>query len=96
MMLVANARAWDKLSPEHRKVIEEEGKRAGQKARQDVQDKEKWYIAEMAKAGVQTTEPDVSKFRALMGPAYKAVREWVNDDKTWETWAGFVEAARKK
>jgi TRAP-type transport system periplasmic protein len=96
MMLVANARAWERISPENRKVIEEEGKRAGQKARQDVQDKEKGYIAEMEKAGVQTTEPDVSKFRALMGPAYKAVREWVNDDKAWEQWAGFVEAARKK
>lgn len=96
MMLVANARHWDRLSAEHRKVIEEEGKRAGQKARQDVQDKETFYIAEMAKAGVQTTEPDVAKFRALMGPAYKAVKDWVNDDKTWEQWAQLVEAARKK
>lgn len=96
MMLVANARHWDRLSPEHRKVVEEEGLRAGQKARKDVQEKEKWYIAEMEKTGLKTTEPDVGKFRALMGPAYKAVKEWVNDDKAWEQWAGFVEAARKK
>lgn len=96
MMLVANARAWDRISADNRKIIEEEGKRAGQKARQDVQDKEKFYIAEMEKTGVKTTEPDVSKFRALMGPAYKAVKEWVNDDKAWDQWAGFVEAARKK
>lgn len=95
MMFVANARAWDRIGPEHRKVIQEEGKRAGQKARKDVQDKERFYIAEMEKTGVKTTEPDVAKFRALMGPAYKAVKEWVNDDKTWEMWAGFVEAARK-
>jgi tripartite ATP-independent transporter DctP family solute receptor len=95
MMLVANARAWERISPANRAIVEEEGRRAGQKAREEVQAKENFYIAEMEKSGVQTTRPDVAKFRERMDPAYKAIKDWIGDETAWQTWAKFVTAARR-
>jgi hypothetical protein len=48
----------------------------------------------MEKAGVQTTRPDVAPFRALMGPAYTAIKAYVGP-RAWDEWGSFVEAARK-
>jgi TRAP-type transport system periplasmic protein len=93
MMLVANARAWDRLSDEQRAIITEEAHKAGAEARAEVQDKERWYIEEMEQAGVQTTYPDVAEFRELMDPAYEAIKEYVGEDN-WDAWQDFVEAAR--
>ena len=59
-------------TPDQRRIMTEEAVKAGKVARKHVQDKEKWYIAEMEKQGVQTTYPDVAKFRAVMGPAKDA------------------------
>lgn len=94
MFWLANSRVWQGLTPEQRAIVSEEATRAGAQARREVQDKEKWYIAQMEKAGIRTTYPDVSKFRALMDPAYKAIKEYVGAG-AWDEWSKLVEAARK-
>lgn len=96
MIFAANKKVWDaKLTEEQRKIISEEGRKWGDKARQEVQDKEKWFIGEMEKAGVKFTYPDVAAFRPMMGPAYDTIKKFVGEEN-WNEWAKFVEAARKK
>lgn len=94
MFLLANSNAWKSLTPAQRQIIAEEGVRAGNEARKQVQDKEKWYIAQMEKGGMETTYPDVAKFRALMGPANVAIKEYVGAT-AWDEWSKLVEASRK-
>jgi len=95
MFLLANPNVWKTLTPAQRQIITEEGVKAGNEARKQVQEKEKWYIAQMEKGGIETTYPDVSKFRALMGPANVAIKEYVGAP-AWDEWAKLVEASRKK
>jgi TRAP-type C4-dicarboxylate transport system substrate-binding protein len=95
MFLLANGRLWQSLTADQRKVITEEGIKAGNEARKEVQDKEKWYIAQMEKAGIETTYPDVAKFRALMAPANVAIKAYVGD-AAWDDWSKLIEASRKK
>jgi len=90
----ASPKAWERLTPEQRTIVTEEGLRAGAEARKEVQDQENAYLADMEKAGVQITRPDVAKFRALMGPAYAQLKK-VLGDETWNTWSKLVDAARK-
>jgi TRAP-type C4-dicarboxylate transport system substrate-binding protein len=94
IMLASNPRVWnDRLSADHRKVITEEGIKAGAAARKGVQDKEESYIAEMQKAGIAVTRPDVAPFRDKMGPAYDQLKQALGEN-TWNTWSKFVAAAR--
>jgi tripartite ATP-independent transporter DctP family solute receptor len=90
----ASPKAWDRLTPEQRTIVTEEGRRAGAEARAEVQQQESAYLADMEKAGVQITRPEVAKFRALMGPAYAQLKKVLGDD-TWAAWAKLVDAARK-
>jgi tripartite ATP-independent transporter DctP family solute receptor len=94
IMFASNPRVWnDRLNAEQRKVISEEATKAGAAARKGVRDKEEAFIAEMQKAGVAVTRPDVAPFRAKMGPAYDQLRKALGD-QTWNTWAKFVDSAR--
>lgn len=94
IMFAANPRVWnDKLNADQRKIVTEEAVKAGAAARKGVRDKEEGYIAEMQKAGVAVTRPDVAPFRAKMGPAYDQLRKALGDE-TWNTWTKFVESAR--
>lgn len=95
MFLLANSRLWQSLTAEQRTIIAEEGMKAGNEARKQVQDKEKWYIAQMEKGGIETTYPDVSRFRALMGPANDAIKAYVGA-AAWDDWAKLIEVSRKK
>ena len=90
----ASPKAWDRLTPEQRTIMTEEGLRAGNEARAEVQQQESAYLADMEKAGVQVTRPEVAKFRALMDPAYAQLRKVLGDD-TWTAWSKLVDAARK-
>jgi TRAP-type transport system periplasmic protein len=94
IMLASNPRVWnDRLNADQRKVITEEAVKAGAAARKGVQDKEETYIAEMQKAGVAVTRPDVAPFREKMGPAYAQLKQALGEE-TWNTWSKFVAAAR--
>jgi tripartite ATP-independent transporter DctP family solute receptor len=90
----ASPKAWDRLTPDQRIIVTEEGRRAGNEARAEVQEKENAYLADMEKAGVQVTRPEVAKFRTLMGPAYSQLKKVLGED-TWAAWAKLVDAARK-
>jgi TRAP-type C4-dicarboxylate transport system substrate-binding protein len=96
MMLVANTKAWEsKLTAEQRAIVTEEARKWGNKARQELQDNDKFYVAEMEKKGVKITYPDISLFRPKMEPAYKAIKAFVGETN-WDEWSRFVEVARKK
>lgn len=94
IVFAASLKAWDRLTPEQRTIVIEEGRRAGNEARAEVQEKESAYLADMEKAGVQVTRPEVAKFRGLMGPAYAQLKK-VLDEDTWAAWSKLVNAARK-
>jgi len=94
IMLAANPKVWnDKLTADQRKIVSEEATKAGAAARKTVRDNEEKYIADMQKAGIAVTRPDVAPFRDKMGPAYDQLRKVLGED-TWTTWAKFVAAAR--
>ncbi len=95
MFLLANGRVWQSLTPEQRQVITEEGVKAGNQARKQVQDQEKAMIAQIEKAGVEVTYPEVAKFRALMGAANGPIKDYVGAT-AWDEWEKLVEASRKK
>lgn len=94
IVFAANPKAWERLTPDQRAIVTEEGLRAGAEARKEVQEKESWYIAEFEKAGVKVTHPEVARFRALMGPAYAQLKK-VLGEEVWAGWSKLVDAARK-
>lgn len=94
IMFAANPRAWqNKLNEAQRKIVIEEATTAGNAARKGVRDQEENYLAQMQKAGLAVTRPDVAPFRDKMGPAYDVLRKNLGDD-TWNAWAKLVAAAR--
>jgi tripartite ATP-independent transporter DctP family solute receptor len=94
IVFAASPKAWDRLTPEQRTIMIEEGRRAGSEARAEVQEKESAYLADMEKAGVKVTRPEVARFRPLMGPAYAQLKRVLGED-TWAAWSKLVDAARK-
>jgi tripartite ATP-independent transporter DctP family solute receptor len=94
IMFAANPRTWkSKLDEAQRRIISEEAAIAGAAARKGVRDKEEEALAQMQKAGVAITRPDVAPFRAKMGPAYDVLRKNLGDE-TWTAWTKLVTAAR--
>ncbi|HEV7338266.1 MAG TPA: TRAP transporter substrate-binding protein [Bosea sp. (in: a-proteobacteria)] len=94
IMFCANPRVWSgKLTEEQRKIVSEEGTKAGAGARKGVRDNEESNLAAMEKAGVAVTRPDVAPFRDKMGPAYEQLRKALGDE-TWNSWTKLVAAAR--
>jgi tripartite ATP-independent transporter DctP family solute receptor len=95
VMLASNPQVWDRLTAEQRTVIQEEATAAGQSARTSVVQQEEEYLTAMEKSGVQVTRPDIAPFQAKMEPAYAELRSNIGDE-AWETWQGFVEAAKSE
>ena len=94
IMFCANPRVWSsKLNEEQRKIVIEEGTKAGAGARKGVRDNEDSNLAAMEKAGLAITRPDVAPFRDKMGPAYEQLRKALGE-KTWDEWTKLVAAAR--
>lgn len=94
IMFCANPRVWtSKLDEEQRRIVSEEGRAAGQASRKGVRDNEERNLAEMQKAGVELTRPDVAPFRDRMGPAYEQLRKALGEE-TWTAWTKLVTAAR--
>ena len=94
IMFAANPRTWtNKLDAQQRQVISEEATKAGAAARKGVQGLEEGFLAQMQKAGVAVTRPDVAPFRAKMDPAYEVLRKNLGDE-TWNAWTKLVAAAR--
>ena len=94
IMFCSNPRTWtSKLNEEQRKIVQEEGTKAGAAARKGVRDNEEANLAAMQKAGVEITRPDVAPFREKMGPAYDQLRKALGEE-TWNSWSKLVAAAR--
>ena len=94
IMLAANPRTWqNKLDGAQRRIISEEAAIAGGAARKGVREREEEFLAQMQKAGVAITRPDVAPFRAKMAPAYDVLRKSLGDE-TWAAWSRMVTAAR--
>jgi tripartite ATP-independent transporter DctP family solute receptor len=71
MVHVFSKKAWDKLTSEQQRIVREESVKAGQWMRKTVREAEAGQIESLKQLGVQVTYPDRSKFKSLMGPAYK-------------------------
>ncbi|MCU4179490.1 TRAP transporter substrate-binding protein [Bosea sp. BH3] len=94
IVFCANPRVWSgKLSEEQRKIVSEEAKAAGNASRKGVRDNEEKNLADMQKAGVELTRPDVAPFREKMGPAYDQLRKALGED-VWNAWTKLVSEAR--
>lgn len=95
MILVVSAKSWAKLSPEQKKIFQEEGLAAGAYMRKALVSSEEDLIAKMEKAGVQVTRPTLAPFRAAMGPAYERVGKYAGEENL-KTFMKMVEDTRKK
>jgi tripartite ATP-independent transporter DctP family solute receptor len=74
MVHVMSKKTWDKLTPEQQRIVREESKKAGNYMRRTLRDAEADQIMKLEKLGMEVTRPDVSKFKAKMGPAYERMK----------------------
>lgn len=95
MMFAANANVWNRLTPEQRQIMTEEGARAAAEARKTAADEEDMLIGKLKEAGVAVTSPDPARFRAAVEPANAELRKVVGE-ADWTLWQGFVEEGRKR
>jgi len=95
MVHVVSTKAWAKLTPEQQKIFREESKSAGAFMRKSIVAEEADQIAKMEKAGLKVTRPDLSFFRAAMGPAYERIGKYAGEDNV-KMFMKYVEDARKK
>ena len=95
MMFAANTNVWNRLTPEQRQILTEEGLAAAAEARKIASDEENMLIGKLKEAGVTVTTPDPTKFRAAVAPANAELRKLVGDTD-WALWQGFVEEGRKR
>lgn len=93
MVHVVSARTWAKLSPEHRAVLKEESKVAGEAMRKAMAAEEEGQIEKLAAAGMQVTRPDPKAFRAMMEPAYRKIGGYAGEDNV-KRFLKMVEDAR--
>jgi len=95
MVHVVSTKSWAKLTPEQQKIFREESKSAGAYMRKAIVAEEADQISKMEKAGVNVTRPDLSLFRAAMGPAYERIGKYAGEDNV-KTFMKYVDQARKK
>ena len=81
MVHVMSKATWDKLTSEQQKIVKEESKKAGDFMRQTLRDAEAEQIQLLIdEGGMEVTYPDVSLFKAKMGPAYERMAESVGQE----------------
>jgi len=93
MVHVMSLKTWEKLTSQQQKIVREESKRAGDYFRKAIQDEEKDLVAKLKEKGMVVTTPDISKFRAVMGPAYERIGKYAGEDNV-KKFMKMVEAAR--
>lgn len=79
-VMVINNNKFNTLSAEQKKILEEEGKAAGNLMRKIVADSEAGQLAEIKAKGIAVTTPDPATFRALMEPALKKIAGYAGED----------------
>ena len=80
MVHVMSKKTWDKLTPEQRTIVREESKKAGDFMRKTLRDAEADQIGKLQELGMEVTRPDVTLFKAKMGPAYERMKASVGAD----------------
>lgn len=90
MVHVINKDTWDSLTPEQQTIIKEESLAASAMMREAVMAQEEEEIAALKERGMQVTEPDLSLFVDLMGPARERVAEHVGQENM-ETFLNFLD-----
>ncbi|WP_235040861.1 TRAP transporter substrate-binding protein [Vreelandella profundi] len=90
MVHVINKNTWDSLTQEQQTIIKEESLAASAMMREAVMAQEEEEIAALKERGMQVTEPDLSLFVELMGPARARVAEHVGQDNM-ETFLNFLD-----
>ena len=73
MVHVISKATWDKLSAKEQNIVREESKKAGDFMRKTLQEEDETLLKNLKDAGMVVTTPDVSKFRALMKPAWDRI-----------------------
>lgn len=95
MTHVVAKRVWDKLTPEQQKIIREESDKSRLLMRKLVRDEEAKQVKEMRAMGVQIDEPDLTSFKAKMGPAYDKIKKNVGE-ANFNKWMEMSKATEKK
>jgi tripartite ATP-independent transporter DctP family solute receptor len=98
MVHLVNVKVWNKLTPDQKKIIQEESDSARLYMRKLVREKEKTQIADMQKKGNVIDYPELKAFQDKMGPAYEKIKKNVgaaNFDK-WMKMAADTAATPKK
>lgn len=80
MVHVISKKTWDKLTPEQQSIVKEESKKAGDFMRKTLREAEADQIGKLEALGMEVTRPDVSLFKAKMGPAYERMKASVGAD----------------
>ena len=80
MVNVINKASWDNLTTSQRFILRDESIAAGNLMRKLVASQEVDELKKLAEKGMLITRPDTSKFKAVMGPAYKRVAEYAGQE----------------
>src|SRR5580698_319377 len=80
MIHAVSAASWAKLNAGQQAIFREESTSAGDLMRKMIADQEEDQIKKIVAAGVLLTQPDLTPFRALMGPAYERIAAYAGAD----------------
>lgn len=93
MVHVISKKTWDKLTTEQQNIIREESIKAGNYMRQTLQDAEAGQMKELEELGMKIISPDLTPFKALMGPAYARMEASLGSDNV-KTFLAMIEAVK--
>jgi tripartite ATP-independent transporter DctP family solute receptor len=94
MIHTIGVNAWMKLTPEQQTIFREESAAAGDLMRKLMAEGEADQITKLEAAGLETTQPDLAPFRALMEPAYQRIADYAGADNV-KKFRDMVDEARK-
>jgi TRAP-type C4-dicarboxylate transport system substrate-binding protein len=95
MIHTIGVNAWMKLTPEQQTIFREESAAAGDLMRKLMAEGEADQITKLEAAGLETTQPDLAPFRALMEPAYQRIADYAGADNV-KKFRDMVDEARKR
>jgi tripartite ATP-independent transporter DctP family solute receptor len=94
MVHLVNQKVWDKLTPEQKKIFQEESDSARDLMRKTVRGNEATQIADMRSKGIQIDSPPLKPFQDKMGPAHDKIRSNIGA-ANFDKWMQMAAATRK-
>ena len=95
MVHIVNVKVWNKLTPDQKKIIQEESDSARLLMRKLVREKEAVQIADMKKKGIVIDTPELKPFQDKMGPAYDKIKRNVGE-ANFNRWMKMADEMRNK